>query len=134
MISYELKEDGTVHTEFNVEHARICRKHRRAASTFATVWASYIFIFLAVLFTFTVVFAVGYLINSMSLDGSKASAAKMFSPTRYQTFNERSVNIMQRVRDIIARTNTTKDPQIDDVVYDKSKLSAYAETWLNTNH
>ncbi|KAI6214280.1 hypothetical protein M3Y94_00249400 [Aphelenchoides besseyi] len=42
---------------------------RHHKSIFATVWASYFFVFLSVLITFSIVFAVGYLISSMTYRG-----------------------------------------------------------------
>lgn len=56
------------------------------STTFAKIWASYIFVFVAVLITFSIVFAVGYLINSMTYQGTKVVTSKIFNPSVSSSF------------------------------------------------
>uniref|UniRef100_A0AC34FJZ3 Uncharacterized protein n=1 Tax=Panagrolaimus sp. ES5 TaxID=591445 RepID=A0AC34FJZ3_9BILA len=73
-----------------------------SSSKLTSVWASYIFVFIAVLITFSIVFAVGFMVNTMAYNGNNKITTKMFNPP-YQLFNEQSFAVIQRARDHLRR-------------------------------
>lgn len=62
-----------------------------SSSRLASVWASYIFVFVAVLITFSIVFAVGFMVNAMAYNSNQKITAKMFNAV--SIFSTRSVVI-----------------------------------------
>ncbi|CAD5226903.1 unnamed protein product [Bursaphelenchus xylophilus] len=80
---------------------------RQESSIFATVWASYIFVFISVLITFSIVFSVGYLLSSMTAN-QRTSGASLNST---YNFTETSMRTVERVRDVLQlKKNNNRPP------------------------
>uniref|UniRef100_A0AC35GKC6 Uncharacterized protein n=1 Tax=Panagrolaimus sp. PS1159 TaxID=55785 RepID=A0AC35GKC6_9BILA len=78
------------------------RYNNDSSSKFTSVWASYIFVFIAVLITFSIVIAVCFMVNTMTYNGNNKIPTNMFNP-RFQLFNEQSFGVIQRARDHLRR-------------------------------
>uniref|UniRef100_A0A914CXX6 Uncharacterized protein n=1 Tax=Acrobeloides nanus TaxID=290746 RepID=A0A914CXX6_9BILA len=112
MLVTELRSNSvptsTLKTRRSYRRYRYHQYNNEPTSIFASVWASYIFVFIAVLITFTIVFAVGYLINSMTYNATRQIASeKIISSNVFD--DRRSSMVIQRVRDIIRKSNSTKE-------------------------
>ncbi|CAD5220362.1 unnamed protein product [Bursaphelenchus okinawaensis] len=72
---------------------------RHENSIFATVWASYIFVFIAVLITFSIVLAVGILLNSMTVKGRHGGGSSKID------VNYNNTGTVERIRDVLHLNN-----------------------------
>ncbi|KAE9556392.1 hypothetical protein FO519_000432 [Halicephalobus sp. NKZ332] len=106
MLVAEIGKNGNIKNRVLKNRPFLIQKHDDSDNmTLAKVWASYIFVFIALLITFSIIFSVGYLINSMAYQGSKAVASKTFNPSHDQFFQERSISIMRRVREYLKKAS-----------------------------
>uniref|UniRef100_A0AC34Q5C8 Uncharacterized protein n=1 Tax=Panagrolaimus sp. JU765 TaxID=591449 RepID=A0AC34Q5C8_9BILA len=130
MFIAKLNKNGSVSNNIEENNNCLLKKGKGKNSKTLTTWASYIFIIAAIVITFSVAFAVGFVVNAVGVQQqtpeNRNGTAKIISPARYQFYSKRSMAIIQQVRNFLKKTainvSTTVSPDAHKTRYLHSRL------------